>query len=46
VRQSYLIGEYGYLLTNVIAAISFLENLDGNSLNNGKLLINAKKALV
>lgn len=45
-RQEYLIGEQGYLITNAYSAITFLENLDGNALNNGKLSIKSKKTLI
>jgi hypothetical protein len=30
-------GEFGFVLTNVSAAICFLENLDGGALIKGKI---------
>eukprot|EP01016_Furgasonia_blochmanni_P034650 TRINITY_DN3765_c0_g1_i5.p2 TRINITY_DN3765_c0_g1~~TRINITY_DN3765_c0_g1_i5.p2 ORF type:complete len:187 (+),score=38.50 TRINITY_DN3765_c0_g1_i5:984-1544(+) len=38
VRKSLLVGEYGYSLMNLIAAVSFLDNLDGMHLIEGRLI--------
>eukprot|EP01016_Furgasonia_blochmanni_P053961 TRINITY_DN8813_c0_g1_i2.p1 TRINITY_DN8813_c0_g1~~TRINITY_DN8813_c0_g1_i2.p1 ORF type:complete len:355 (-),score=60.52 TRINITY_DN8813_c0_g1_i2:312-1316(-) len=40
--KSLLVGELGYSLMNIIAAVSFLDNLDGQSLIDGKLVTAGK----
>lgn len=42
-RKNLLVGEYGYLLTNLQASLSFLDNLDGKYLGKGLLRISAQR---
>jgi len=37
IDKSTLMGEDGFVLTNISAAISFLENIDGSALIKGKI---------
>lgn len=43
IRQNCLIGEEGYMLTNVKSALFFLENLDGQGLKQGKLKLKPRQ---
>lgn len=45
IRKNELLGESGFLITNLEAVISFLDSIDGRSLNKGVLEVKSHRGI-